>query len=110
MTADRLGGVTRRLVLGDALLQILKTELQLIRRQLLRPATELVARKTLDQQPQLVVLGQQLLQHPLQDYWIVRQAVSIARHNARMNDRIASLPELVCAQQQIFIRQAPVCG
>src|SRR5208337_5635379 len=88
-------GLTRRLVLGDALLLILETELQLIRRQLLRPATELVARKALDQQPQLVVLGQQLLQHPLQDRGIIRQAISIARHEAMMNDRFASLPELV---------------
>ena len=43
------GSITRRLVLGKRLLLIFQTELQLIRRQLLRPATELVARQALNQ-------------------------------------------------------------
>ena len=100
--AGSFGGVTRRLMLGNGLLLVLQAELQLIRRQLFGPATELVARKALDQQPQLVVLGQQLLQHLLQDRGIIRQVVSIARHNAMMNDRFASLPELVAPNSKIL--------
>ena len=47
------------LVLGDALLEILEPELQLVRAELLRPAAELLPQQALDQQPQLVVLGLQ---------------------------------------------------
>ena len=93
--AGRLGSVTRRRVLSKDLFLILQAELQLIRRQLLGPTTELVARQPLNQQTQLVILGQQFLQHLLQDRGIIRQAFSVARHNAMMNDAIASRPELV---------------
>jgi hypothetical protein len=55
--AGSLGGVSRRLMLGKRLFLILQTKLQLIRRQLFGPATELVARQALNQQAQLVILG-----------------------------------------------------
>ena len=53
-------GVLAGLVGGDGLLQLLQGELQLVGRQLLGPAAELVAGQALDQQPQLVVLGGEL--------------------------------------------------
>ena len=45
------------LVGGNGLLQLLQRQLQLVRGQLLRPAAELMTHQTLDQQPELVVLG-----------------------------------------------------
>ena len=53
--------------------------------------------QTLDQLPQLLVLGLQLrhhlLQHPLQDIRIVRQGREIDLHNAMMmTHAVASLP------------------
>jgi hypothetical protein len=77
------------LVGGDRLLEVLETELQLIRAQLLRPASELVAHKPLHQQAKLVVLGvqfavlqQQRAHDLLQSCGVVRQGVGIDRHEA----------------------------
>jgi hypothetical protein len=66
------GGVA----LCGTLLLILENELQLIQVELFRTRTIAVAQQTLDQQPQLLVLGLQfrhnLLQHALQDRRILR--------------------------------------
>ena len=66
---------------GGTLLRILQDELQLIEVELLRTWTVAVAQQTLDQLPQLLVLGLQfrhhLLQHSLQDSRIVRQSREI---------------------------------
>ena len=109
MVACGLGSVLGRLMLGDSLLLVLKSELQLIRRQLFGAATELVSREALDQQAQLVVLGIQFAQHLLQQDRVVRQVVGIALHVAMMNEVIASLPEFVAPDREI-IRRVPVCG
>jgi len=59
------------------LLLILQDEVQLFEVKFFRTPTEAVAQHTLDQLPQLVILGLQfrhnLLQHLLQDSRIVRQ-------------------------------------
>ena len=77
------------LVGSDGLLEVLEPKLQLVRGQLLGAAAKLVARQTLDQQPQLVVLGVQgaLLQqhrpqHLLQFRGVVGQGVGIDLHDA----------------------------
>jgi hypothetical protein len=70
-----------RLLLGDRLLEVLETKLQLIRAQLLRPLAELLMQQALDQQPQLVVLGMQLAHHLLQDRRVVRNGFSVDRHD-----------------------------
>jgi hypothetical protein len=98
--AGGLGSVMRRLMLGKRLFLILQTELQLIRRQLLGPAAELVARQALNQQAQLVVLGKQILQHLLQQCRIIRQ--SLTWHAAMMNDCFASKRELIALNKQII--------
>jgi hypothetical protein len=90
------------LVLGNRLLQILEPELQLLGRELLGPAAELVVRQALDQQAKLVVLGVQLAllmqdraQHLLQQGGVVRQGVRVDLHGAMMNDDAASEPVFI---------------
>ncbi len=92
-------GVLAGLVGGDGLLQLLQGELQLVGRQLLGPAAELVAGQALDQQPHLVVLGRQraLLQqhrpqHQLQRRGVLRQGVGVDLHTAMMDGAAASRP------------------
>jgi hypothetical protein len=93
------------LVFGDALLEVLQPELELVRVELLGAAAELVAHQALDQQPQLVVLGMpfrmllrrrgdDLAQHLLQDGGVVRQGVEINLHAMIMNNAPASVPAL----------------
>jgi hypothetical protein len=82
---------------GSTLLRILQDKLQLIEVELLRTWPVTVAQQTLDQQPQLLILGLQfrhhLLQHPLQDSRIVRQGREVDLHNAMMMTHVvASLP------------------
>jgi len=108
-SASGLGSVLCRLVLGDGLFLILKSELQLVRRQLFGAATELVARKALDQQAQLVVLNIQFAQHLLQQNRVVWQGVGIALHVRMMTHAIASTPDFVAPDSKI-IRRVPVCG
>ncbi len=55
----RVLGLLSGLIGSDGLLEILEPELQLVGSQLLGAATKLVACQTLDQQPQLIVLGVQ---------------------------------------------------
>jgi len=57
LVLGRVRRVLGGLVLGDALLDVLQPELELIRIELLGAAAKLVPRQALDQQPQLVVLG-----------------------------------------------------
>ncbi len=71
--ARRLCRILLRLVLGDALLQILQAELQLFVAQLLRATAELVARQAAEQKAnflvfrmQFTMLTQQDTQHLLQ--------------------------------------------
>ncbi len=98
--ASRSGrGILARLVGGDGLLQLLEGELQLILRELLGPATELVAGQALDQQPQFVVLGGELTllehhrpQHQLQRRGVVGQGGEIDLHIAMMTDAAATPP------------------
>ena len=98
-------GVLSRLVLGDGLFQILQAKLQLIGGQLSGAAAELLARQALDQQAQLVVLGDQLAllmqqhaQHLLQHGGVFRQGVRIDLHLATTDDAAAPGPELVCGR------------
>jgi hypothetical protein len=55
-----------------------------------------MAQQALDQLPQLLVLGLQfrhdLLQHLLQDSWIVRQVREIDLHNTMMMHAVESPP------------------
>jgi hypothetical protein len=86
----------RCVIFGGALLRILQDQLQLLEVELLRARTIAMTQQTLDQLPQLLVLGLQfrhnLLQHLLQDSWIVRQGREIDLHDAMMTRRVASLP------------------
>jgi hypothetical protein len=79
---------------GGTLLRILQDELQLIEVKLLRAGTVAVAQQTLDQLPQLLVLGLQfrhnLLQHALQDSRIVRQCREIDLHNTMMMTHVVA--------------------
>ena len=60
-----------------------------------------MAQQTLDQQPQLLVLGLQFrhnfLQHALQDSRIFRQHREIDLHNATMMTHIAASPPMTPA-------------
>jgi hypothetical protein len=60
LLVSRRGGFLRRLTRADRLFDILQRQLQLIRRQLLRTAAELLAQQALDQQAKLVILRLQL--------------------------------------------------
>ena len=79
---------------GGTLLRILQDELQLIEVELLRTGAIAMAQQTLDQQPQLLVLGLQLRhhlpQHALQDSRIVRQCREIDLHNAMMMTHVVA--------------------
>ena len=86
------------LVGRDGLLEVLEPELELVRAQLLRPASKLVAHEPLHQQPQLLILGvqfamleQQRAHDLLQRSGVVRQGLGIDRHGMTLNDRSASL-------------------
>jgi hypothetical protein len=86
-------------VLGDGLLHVLESELQLVSAELLGAATELVAHQTLNQQPELVILRcnrallvQHRPQHLLQLGGVVGQGVGIDLHKTMMNDAAASRP------------------
>jgi hypothetical protein len=115
LLALRLGlcrGILGGFALGDALLQILQPELELVRAQLLGAAAEPIAQKPLDQQAQLVVLslaflhrtlqrhlllggrGDQVPQHLLKDRGVVRQGGEVDLHTGMMNAAAASLPLL----------------
>ena len=76
------------------MLLILQDELQLIEVELFRTRAVAMAQQTLDQQPQLLVLGLQfrhnLLQHSLQDSRIVRQGREIDLHNAMMMTHVVA--------------------
>ena len=54
------------------MLEILQPELKLVRAQLFGSATEPIAQKSLDQQPQLIVLGLTLLNGALQRHLFLR--------------------------------------
>jgi hypothetical protein len=81
---------------GSTLLGILQDKLQLIEVELLRTRPLAVAQQTLDQLPQLFVLGLQFRHHflhyPLQDSRIVRQRREVGLHNAMMMHAVASRP------------------
>ena len=101
-----------RLVGGDGLLEVLEPELQLIEAQLLGAATELMAQQTLDEQPQLVVLGMQVAllqqhgpQHLLQGRGVVRQGVGIDLHDP---DGERCAPRRAKFKSRFVSRQAPV--
>ncbi len=84
----RLCRVFGGVAFGGTLLGILQHELQLIEVELLRTGTVAMPQQTLDQQPQLLVLGLQLRhhlpQHLLQGIRIVRQGREINLHNTMM--------------------------
>ncbi len=125
----RLGSsILRRLALGDRLLQVLQSELKLVRTQLLRPTTEPVAQKPLDQQPKFIILGLAFLrgtlqcrtlqnrggdhvaQHLLQDGKVVRQGGEIDLHASMMEDAAAPTPPFCVRSRQLFVPPAPACG
>jgi hypothetical protein len=102
---SRFGRILSRLVLSNGLFPILKAELKLLNCQLFGATTELMTRQALDHQPQFVVLGVQLAQHLLQHDGIIRQCVSVDRHNLVMNDVSASVLEFFVRQTGILSRQ-----
>jgi hypothetical protein len=93
----RLRRIFGGVAFGGGRLRVLQHKLQLIEVELLRTRTITVPQQTLDQLPQLLVLGLQFrhhfLQHPLQDSRIVRQGREVDLHNAMMMTHVvASLP------------------
>jgi len=93
----RLCRIFGSVAFGGTLLRILQHQLQLVEVELLRTRTIAMAQQTLDQLPQLLVLGLQLRhhfpQHPLQKIRIVRQRREIDLHNSMMlTHAVASQP------------------
>jgi hypothetical protein len=84
------------LALGGGLLLILEHELQLIEVEFLRTPPVPMAQQTLDQQPKLIILNLQLMnhlpQHLLQRVGIVGQPRKIDLHMENMFDAFASFP------------------
>ena len=89
-------GICRRPSFGGTLFRIHQDELQLIEVELLRTWPIAMAQPTLDQQPQLVVLGirlrHHLPQHLLQDIRLVGECREINLHLGIMMYVVASLP------------------
>ena len=111
----RGGRILCGLVLGDRLLEVLQSELELIPSELFRAAAKLMTQQALDQPPQLVVLGVQFTllmhhrpQHLLQDGRIVRQRVEVNLHDVIMNNAPASMPAFLCGGAS-FTPPTPAC-
>jgi hypothetical protein len=107
--ARRLCRILVRLVLGNALLQILEARLQLFVGQLLRAAAELVARQAKQQKAnflvfrmQFTMLIEQSTQHVLQYGRVVRQVFRIDLHLPMMINVAASVPEFIEGAVKIY--------
>jgi hypothetical protein len=97
----RLRRIAGGLAFGGVLLRVLQDKLQLIEIELLRSGAVAVAQQTLDQLPQLFVLGLQFrhhfLQHLLQDSRIVRQGREIDLHNMMIMAHVVASPPMTPA-------------